>query len=129
MTQSPLPGYPLEMRLWAVELVVFIVFAVRCIPRFGRGQFWGAIQLAIICLAFLLPWYVACLRLEQLYEPRALPAKVHEVMSELRHIHDLHIAAAAIFTVMLLMHSISWLTGKCLRHKPTISDNLNPIPQ
>lgn len=129
MTKTPPPGYHLEMGLWAVELVVFIVFAFACMPSFGRGKPWASGRLALVFGALVCPLSIAWMRLEQLYHRGSLPSDYAHMKEKLYEIEILFIAAAAITSVMLLMHSIAWLIGRCLRHKPTLSDNLNPIPQ
>ncbi|WP_038171549.1 hypothetical protein [Verrucomicrobium sp. BvORR106] len=128
MTKAPPPGYHLEMGLWAMEMVIFAIFAARCMPSLGGRLPWMSSRLVLVFAAVIVPLSIAWMRLAQFRAHPSIPDVPH-VQAKLGEIEDLFVAGTCIFTLMLVMHSLAWCVGRLARHKPTISDNLNPIPQ
>jgi hypothetical protein len=127
MTKAPPPGYHLEMGLWAVELVIFAIFAARCMPSLGGRSPWISSRLVLVFVSLIVPLSIAWMRLAQFRAHPSIPDVPH-VQAKLGEIEDLFVAGTCIFSVMLVMHSLAWWVGRLAGHKTALSDKLPPSP-
>lgn len=116
---------------WAfnVEIVIFGIFAWRCLRRPGRDAEWLSLRLYVAIVAAV-PFLVAAwLNLDELSQLTADDLGNLWVKHRIVRIRDL-IKSAFVFTLIMTgLHTALWLFRRKPRHKPTISDNLNPIAQ
>lgn len=127
MTKAPPPGYHLEMLLWAFEMVLFAVFAFRCMPSVGGRSAWVSSRLVMVFASVFVPLSIAWMRLAQFRARPSIPDVPH-VQEKLWEIEVLFVSGACIFTVMIFMHTIACRAGKRAGHKPQLSNKLPPSP-
>lgn len=129
MTANPTMVQRGETWAFNVEIVIFGIFAWRCLPRPGRDAAWLSLRLYLAMVAAV-PFLVAAwLNLDELSQVATDELGNLWVKHRIVRIRDL-IKSAFVFTLIMTgLHTALWLFRPKPRHKPTISHNLNPIPQ